>query len=347
MKIALKTLQNQVVVITGASSGIGLATARQAAQRGARVVMACRNLEMLEQAAEQIRASGGQALAVQADVRKPEDHARILAAALERYGTVDTWINNAGVSIFGKLEEVPYEDQRALFDTNYWGVVYGSLTALGHLKQHGGALINVGSEVSDRAIPLQGAYSASKHAVKGFTDALRMELAVDQAPVSVTLVKPASVETGFTRHARNYMDVEPRLPAPLYSPEVVAEAILFAAETPRRDVFVGSAAKAVSAAGHRAPALLDKLAGTFVRQQRSNVQKRPERRDALHEPGEGISPAVSEGRPVHARSLYTEATTQRQGALYAGMALAGACAILGMFSRRGGAARHGHRPAWD
>src|SRR5690606_41189815 len=118
------------------------------------------------------------------------------------------------------------EDQRQLFETNFWGVVYGSLTATSQLRLTGGAIINVGSEVSDRAIPLQGVYSASKHAVKGYTDALRMELEAENAPVSVTLIKPASVDSGYVQHAKAYMDVERRVPPPVYGPNGVADATL-------------------------------------------------------------------------------------------------------------------------
>lgn len=176
MKPNLKPLRDQVIVITGAGSGIGAATARMAASRGAKVVLAGRQEEALQQVAQEIGQDGGTAICVAADVGVQDDHDRILAQAVERFGRVDTWVNNAGVSIYGTLEEVPIEDQRKLFETDYWGVVYGSLTAVRHMKSSGGAIINVGSEVSDRAVPLQGAYSAAKHAVKGYTDALRMEL---------------------------------------------------------------------------------------------------------------------------------------------------------------------------
>jgi hypothetical protein len=167
---------------------------------------------------------------------------------MERFGRIDTWVNNAGVSIFGRNEDIPLEDMQRLFQTNYWGVVHGSLEAVKHMKTRGGgAIINLGSELSDRSIPLQGMYSASKHAVKAFTDSLRMELEKEGAPISVTLVKPAAIDTMFAVHAKNYMDKEPALPPPVYAPELVAKSILYAAQHPKRDVFVGGAAKALSA----------------------------------------------------------------------------------------------------
>src|SRR5262249_37640028 len=147
---------------------------------------------------------------------------RVAEAAIDRFGTIDTWVNNAGVSIYGRLDEVTEADSRRVFETNFWGVYNGSLAALPHLRRKGGALINVGSEVSEAAIPLQGMYSASKHAVKGFTDALRIEIEeVDGAPVSITLIEPTAVDTPYPQHAKNYMDKEPRLPAPLIDPEQV------------------------------------------------------------------------------------------------------------------------------
>jgi short-subunit dehydrogenase len=257
-KRRLKPLKDQVIVITGASSGIGLATARMAARRGARVVMAARNEQDVKEAAEEIRANGGRAIAVAADVSDEAAVARLGEAALMEFGTVDTWVNNAGLSIYGKLTEVPLADKRKLFDINFWGVVHGCRTAVRLMKHRGGVLINIGSEVSDVAIPLQGIYSASKHAVKGYTDALRMELEHDRIPVAVTLVKPSAINTPYPEHARNYLeDGVPALPPPLYAPEVVAEAILRCAERPVRDVIVGGAGRLQVALGNLAPRLTD------------------------------------------------------------------------------------------
>ncbi|MGI9040687.1 MAG: SDR family NAD(P)-dependent oxidoreductase, partial [Gemmatimonadales bacterium] len=167
MKVRLKKLGQQVVVITGASSGIGLATARMAAQRGARVVLSSRDDEDLQSAVADIRAKGGQAVCHVADVADIEQMQALAEAAHRDFGGFDTWINNAGVSMYGRIDEVKLNDARRLFETNYWGVVHGTLAALPHLQVHGGALINVGSVLSDTAYPLQGHYSASKHAVKG------------------------------------------------------------------------------------------------------------------------------------------------------------------------------------
>ncbi|MDX3905002.1 MAG: SDR family oxidoreductase [Pigmentiphaga sp.] len=334
MKYRLKRLADQVVVITGASSGIGLATAREAALHGARLVLACRDKEQLDKLVEELRTAGGDAVAVQMDVGRREDHERLLQTAIDTYGQVDTWINNAGVSIFGRIEDVPLDDQRKLFDTNYWGVVYGSVIATAHLRRHGGALINVGSEVSDRAVPLQGAYSASKHAVKGFTDALRMELEAEGVPVSVTLVKPASIATRFTVNARNYMDVEPRLPPPVYAPEVAARAILYAAEHPRRDIYVGGAAKAIGQLGQRMPRLADKMTHWLIDHQRTTIPARA-RQDGLEAPGNGAEP-VQPGRVLR-HSAYTHMATRGRGPL-----LAAACAALLVGAAIGAA--HSRRP---
>ncbi len=218
MSVSLKPLRDQVMVITGASSGIGLATAQAAATKGARLVLSSRNGAVLQDIERQINGAGGQAIHVVADVGRREEVQRIADAAVQCFGGFDTWVNNAGLSIWGRLEEVSDEDHHRLFETNFWGVVYGSLIAVAHLKRRGGALINLGSLVSDVAIPLQGMYRASKHAIKGFTDALRMELEEEGAPISVTLIKPTSINTPFPQHAKNYMDKEPKLPPPSIHP---------------------------------------------------------------------------------------------------------------------------------
>jgi short-subunit dehydrogenase len=195
-------------------------------------------------------------------------------------------VNNAGVSIYGRLDAISEEDSRRLFDTNFWGVVNGSLAALPHLQKQGGALINVGSEVSDAVVPLQGMYSASKHAVKGFTDALRVELEdMDHAPVVVTLIQPTAVDTPFPQHARNYMPREPKLPTPQIDPEEVAEAILDAAIDPTRTRKVGMMAKVNTAMAKAVPALADKMAAKQAdRQQYDEPPREPA--GTLYTPGE-------------------------------------------------------------
>lgn len=241
----LKPLKDQVIVITGASSGIGLVTARMAAKRGARVVLTARNHEALQQAAQEITSdetSGGMAAYVAADVSDESAVRRVAEEAVARFGRIDTWVNGAGVSVYGRLMDISLEDQRRLFETNFWGVVIGSRIAVPHLRK-GGALINIGSVLSDRAIPLQGIYCATKHAVKAYTDSLRMELEHDRLPIAVTLIKPYSIDTPYAEHAKNYLATEPSFPPPVYAPEVVAEAILHCAEHPTRDVYAGGRRK--------------------------------------------------------------------------------------------------------
>ncbi|MGV3743170.1 MAG: SDR family oxidoreductase [Burkholderiaceae bacterium] len=285
MATTLKPLDQQVIVITGASSGIGLATVELAASHGARLVLAARSEEILSDIVSEILNAGGEAISVAADVGSREQVEQIAQAAVHRFGRIDTWINDAGGSIYGRLEEVSEEDSRRLFDTNFWGVVNGSLAALPHLRQHGGALINVGSEVSDAVIPLQGMYSASKHAVKGFTDALRVEVEeVDKAPVSITLIQPTAVDTPFPQHAKNYMDREPKLPTPMIDPKKVAEAILHAATEPTKDIKVGAMAKLNTAMHRVMPAIAEKIAAKYVNKQHyEELPRNPE--GALYQAG--------------------------------------------------------------
>jgi short-subunit dehydrogenase len=286
MASKLKKLNDQVIVVTGATSGIGLATARLAAERGAKLVLVAREADALDALAHEMRQRGAEVATVAADVGVADDVARIGSTAVERFGRVDTWINNAGVGIFGTQQQVSLDDMQRLFQTNFWGVVNGSLEAVRLLKAHGGgALINVGSEVSDRSVPLQGTYAASKHAVKAFTESLRMELEKDEAPISVTLIKPAAIATPFAQHAKNYMDNEPSLPPPVYAPELAARTILHAAEVPERDLFVGGAAKLGSVLSRLLPRAVDRIMNaTMWQQQQAPQPAAPGRSDALHSP---------------------------------------------------------------
>ena len=284
MAIQLKPLNEQVIVITGASSGIGLCTAESAARQGARVVMAARSEQVLQDAAARINGAGGRAVPVVADISKRDDVEKVAAAAAGAFGRIDTWVNNAGLAIYGRLDQVSDEDSRRLFDINFWGVVYGSLVALPLLKQNGGALINVGSEVSEAFVPILGMYSASKHAVKGFTDALRVEVEyVDEAPVSVTLIQPTAVDTPFDEHARNYMDKEAKLPNNQIDPQEVADAILKAAVKPTRDIRVGAMSKLNTFVAKNFPGMADRQTAKQIDDlQRDEPPRNPE--GTLHIP---------------------------------------------------------------
>jgi short-subunit dehydrogenase len=337
MRIQLKALADQVMVITGATSGIGLATARMAARRRARLVLVARNESALRLICDDLNMLGAETMHVAADVANEADVQRVADAAIERFGGFDSWLNIAGVGIFGKSEAVPAEDMRRLFDVNFWGVVHGSMIAARHLKKHGGALINMGSETSDRAVPLLGIYSASKHAVKGFTDSLRTELEEEGAPVSVTLVKPASVDTMFVAHAKNYMDVEPQLPPPVYAPDVAADALLYAAEHPMRDVYVGSRARLSGTGAHLMPRLLDKGMERFmIPMMKTDRPPRDRDDNNLYSSSTDLMERAGAGsNPPREFSVYTSAVIHPRttGAVMAGAGLALA-ALLQMRRQR-------------
>jgi NAD(P)-dependent dehydrogenase (short-subunit alcohol dehydrogenase family) len=186
-----------------------------AAEQGASLVLAAGNRGGLREVVTDIRRQGGRAIAVVADITDPKKAENIAASAIREFGRVDSWVNCAPPPEYGRVVEVSLKEQRRQFDTTYWGQVHACLTAVLHLRGDGGAIVNVGGCLSDRALPLRGAYYAALHAFEAFTDALRMELEEPGIPVSVSLVKPAAVDTPF--------------PA-------VANAILYAAQTPSREV---------------------------------------------------------------------------------------------------------------
>jgi len=260
-------------------------------------------------------------------VRDRDDVREIAAVATETYGGFGTRVNGAGSFVYGRPDETPVEEMRAQSETNVRGLLYGSLEAADHLSERGGAIINVDSVASDVAIPLQGSYSASKHAVQGFTDALRTELAEEGAPVSVTLVKPAAIDTPYPEHARNHMDAAATLPPPVYAPETAANAILHAAEHPERDVTVGGGGKPMTTLGALAPGVMDTvLARLFVTRQRKDRPPRPGGESGLEEPTGDLEARGGHEGHVAESSLYTAAS--RRGSLAAAAVLGLAVAVL-------------------
>jgi len=329
----LKPLSDQVIVITGASSGIGLCTAKMAARKGAKVVLAARGLEALQQAVKEIEAEGGEAVAVAADVGVKDQVQRIADTARERFGGFDTWVNDAGVGMWSRLGEIEEEDARRLFDTNYWGVVHGSLIAARHLKARGGgSIINIGSVLSDVAIPLQGMYSASKHAVKGFTDSLRMELEEEGAPVSVTLIKPASIASPMPEHFKNETGKRGDFPPPVYAPDEVAHAILHAAVHPARDIRVGGASKVMGGMGKFAPRLFDRISERTMTRAQLKDEAAPRTQGNLYKPMDGGRERGDlTDRHLVRPSLYTRA--RLHPAITGGALLAGVFAGAALMNR--------------
>jgi len=330
MAITLKPLRDQIIVVTGATSGNGLAIVEEAMRRGAGVVATARNKAALEALRDRLSADGGRIAICVADVSDMPAVERVAGVAVEAFGGFDSWVNNAGTGTYGTLEQVPVADHRRVFDVNYFGVLHGSLVAAHHLRGRGGAIVNVGSILSDRAIVQQGPYCATKHAVQALTDTLRMELEKEGAGISVTLIKPGAIDTPFPEHARNFMDQPPRLPPPLYAPSVVADAVLFACEIPRRTLYAGGGGLLSALLSNAAPRLSDKimeLVGT-VAQQKPEDPGDPARRDNLYTPRVD---ALRGSQDVHARASSSVLQVQKlhPGFLLLGIVSAGIAVAVG------------------
>jgi NAD(P)-dependent dehydrogenase (short-subunit alcohol dehydrogenase family) len=325
----MKPIDEQVLVITGASSGIGLVSAKAAARHGACVVLAARNETDLARAVDEIRAEGGRAVYQVADVADADQVERIAETAQREFGRIDTWVNNAAVAVYGRVMDVSLEDMRRQFDVNFWGQVYGSRVAVAHLRDRGGVIINVASALADRAIPLQGNYCASKHALKAFTDALRMELEEEGLPISLSLVKPGSIDTPLFDKAKSYLGVAPQPVPPVYDPEVVARVILHCAQHPVRDIIVGGMGKVLSMSG-RVPRLADRYMerNTFDAQMtnRLNGNGASNLFEPVRDDG-GERGRAWQGRTKRS-SLYTTAALHRKVTLSAAAIGIGALALV-------------------
>lgn len=260
MAFALKPLNEQVIVVTGASSGIGLVTARTAAKAGARVMLVARSGDELAGIVRDLNNEGCQTDYAIADVGIADQVFAVAAKAVGRFGRIDTWVNDAGVAIYAKLLDTPDDEHERMMRTNYFGVVHGGKAAMPHLKASGGAFITVGSIASDIPAPLMSAYAATKHAVKAYVESLRIELKGEGEPVSITLVKPAGIDTPIAHHASVHGDGAAMLPPPTYDPQLVADAILDSAVNARREIIVGGIGRAQVLFAQHFPALFEWLA---------------------------------------------------------------------------------------
>jgi NAD(P)-dependent dehydrogenase (short-subunit alcohol dehydrogenase family) len=334
----LKSVAQQVVVVMGASSGIGRATALRFAKRGAKLVVSARSAPGLASLVTAIREGGGEAEAVPADVASFEQVQAVAARAVEAYRRLDTWVHLAAVSVYAPFEHTTPEEFRRVIDVNLLGQAHGAWAALPHLRREGrGALIHVSSVEAKRALPLQSAYAASKHGLEGFLEALRLELQHERVPISVTNVMPASINTPLFTRARSKLGVEPQGLGPLYQPGQVAEAVVYAAEHPARDLVVGGAGQALLLLQRLSPALADVyLRLTGFTGQRTQVPRPAGAPDNLFRPlegGERIEGDVRGG--AHPTSLYSWFQTH-SGArrLLAGAALGAIAVLAGRALRR-------------
>ncbi len=285
----MKRINEQVVVITGASSGIGRQTALQFAENGASVVIAARNETALGTLAEEIERRGGKSLVMATDVAEREEVYRLAEEAVKQFGCIDTWVNNAAVNEHATVEQMTIEEIERIIQVKLFGYIYGMKAVLPHMKRQGqGTIINVASILARRAAPLHAPYVATNHGVAGFTETLRMELEHERSPINITLIMPAYINTPFFDHARSRLGVRPKPVPPVYAPSVVADAILFAAEHRRRDIVVGGSGKFFTFMQQISPSLLDRLMllkGMMFKQQMT-VQP-DNRRDNLFEASVG------------------------------------------------------------
>ena len=276
----------QTVAITGASAGIGRATARLFGQRGDRVALIARGRAGLEGAVRDVERAGGTALAISADVA---DFAQVDRAAKDieaTFGPIDVWVNVAFASVFAPFAEITAEEFRRVTEVTYLGFVHGTMAALARMRPRDrGAIVQVGSALGARSIPLQAAYCGGKHAINGFTESLRCELLHDKANVHVTVVQMPAVNTPQFSWVRSKLPRHPQPVAPIYQPEVAARAVAYAADHPRRkQYFVGASTAATILANRVAPALLDRyLARTGFDSQQTG-EREPRQPGNLWEP---------------------------------------------------------------
>jgi NAD(P)-dependent dehydrogenase (short-subunit alcohol dehydrogenase family) len=325
-----ETSSQEVVVVTGASAGVGRATARKFGERGARVGLLARGEEGLDGAKRDVEDAGGEAIAVQTDVADFEAVERAAETVEHEFGSIDVWVNCAMVSVFSEVMEMEADEYRRVTEVTHLGCVNGTLAALDRMKPRDeGSIVQVGSALAYRGIPLQSAYCASKHAVKGFTESLRTELLHDDSDVEVSMVQLPALNTPQFTWTKSRLPNEPQPVPPIYQPEVAADAVVWAAQNDRRELYVGSPTLKTILGEKLAPGFVDrKLAETGYDAQQTDEPMDPDRQHNLWEPVD-----EDEDRGAHgpyddrakSRSFQLWATTHRELLGLVG----GAVALLG------------------
>jgi NAD(P)-dependent dehydrogenase (short-subunit alcohol dehydrogenase family) len=319
----------EVVVITGASGGVGRAAVREFASRGADVGLLARDSEGLEAAAKEVEAFGRQAVAVPTDVADPAQVEAAAAQIEERLGPIDVWVNNAMTSVFAPFTEIEPEEFRRVTEVTYLGVVYGTRSALKRmLPRDRGTVVQVGSALAYRGIPLQSAYCGGKHAIEGFTESVRAELLHQKSKVRLTMVQMPALNTPQFTWVLSRLPGSPQPVPPIYQPEVAAKAIAWAATHRRRQLWVGATTVATILANDVAPGLLDRYLGrTGYKSQQTKQPADPGRPNNLWAPVPGHHGAHGPfDERAHPRSPQLWASTHRGlvGAAVAGLVAAGA-----------------------
>ena len=281
--------KRETVVITGASAGLGRATAREFGRRGARVGLLARGRDGLEAAKREIEQSGGTAVVVPTDVADAAAVEKAAGVVEEQLGPIDIWVNNAMTSVFSPIKEMKPEEYKRVTDVTYLGVVYGTMAALKRmLGRNRGTIVQVGSALAYRSIPLQSAYCAAKHAIAGFTDSLRCELIHDKSDVRITMVQMPALNTPQFRWVKSRLKHKAQPVPPIFQPEVGAKAIYYAAHHHRREIYVGWPTVEAIVGNKIAPGVLDHYLGrTGYAAQQTSEPENPDRPDNLWEPVAG------------------------------------------------------------
>jgi len=315
--------QRKVVVVTGASAGIGRAAVRAFAERGADLGLVARGRDGLEGAAREVESFGGRALALPVDVSNAGDVDAAADCVEQELGPIDVWVNDAMVSVFSPFSEITAEEFRRVTEVSYLGYVYGTMAALRRMRpRNHGAIVQVGSALAYRGIPLQSAYCGAKHAIQGFTESVRCELLHEGSRVHITMVQMPALNTPQFGWVKSRLPRQPQPVPPIYQPELAAKAIVFAAEHRRREVYVGGSTATVIAGNKILPGLGDRyLARTGFDSQMTDEPADPDRPDNLWAPVPGDRGAHGgfDDR-AHTRSWQLEATMHRGWLALAGLA---------------------------